>query len=79
MKDHKKFWLVWNPSRHKPVRQHTSLNVAVEEAKRLAEKHPGQQFFILRAIGYAETEPDDGGILGGNAILHELTDATVVR
>jgi hypothetical protein len=38
---------VWNPSRHPPRCAHNSYESALQEAKRLANMQPGDNFFIL--------------------------------
>lgn len=48
------FWCVWNPSAGSPTVQHHSHESALAEAKRLAERVPGQRFFVLQAINVVE-------------------------
>lgn len=56
MQDRERFWLVWCPSGPTMPRvRHTSGSSAISEAKRLAGANPGQQFFVLEAIGSAKT------------------------
>lgn len=38
-------------------RQHNSYQSAQAEAERLAEANPGQEFFVLGALGSAKTAP----------------------
>jgi hypothetical protein len=45
-----KFWMVYNPKRQAPKRQHQTFGDASEEAARLAKLQPGDQFFILEAL-----------------------------
>jgi hypothetical protein len=51
----KRFWFVWAPSRSIPNHKHSTAELAATEAKRLATKHPGVQFIVLRATGIYET------------------------
>lgn len=46
----KMFWLVWNPQGHEPQARHDSEQSAEREAERLAKKHPGQRFIVLRPV-----------------------------
>jgi len=49
------FWLVWNPNGcHAPKYRHETGQSAEDEAKRLARLHPGQEFFVLCAVGVAK-------------------------
>lgn len=42
------FWLVWNPEGWSPPKyRHYSLYDAEQEATRLAQQHPGQEFHVL--------------------------------
>lgn len=41
------FYLVWNPNGRAPTFLHPTINHAETEAARLAELHPGQEFFVL--------------------------------
>lgn len=44
------FWIVWNPSSSAPPsHRHQVAETAQMEALRLAKKHPGQKFIVLRA------------------------------
>jgi hypothetical protein len=43
------FWMVWNPQKFPPQAQHDTAEKAVNEAKRLAAAHPGEQFVVLMA------------------------------
>lgn len=49
----KPFWMVYGKGRGAPNKQHATENEARAEAKRLAEQHPGDVFYVLKAI--AET------------------------
>lgn len=49
------FWLVWCPQRDVPTHRHDSFLDAQKEAMRLAEKHPGNTFYVLVATGMAST------------------------
>lgn len=47
----KSLYLVWNPSGNSnPRKRHASVDSATQEAKRLAQENPDQEFFVLRAI-----------------------------
>ncbi len=50
MIDSKKFWMVWNPRTRHTNHQHLTRAAALAEAKRLAECHPEDSFFVLEAI-----------------------------
>lgn len=43
------FWIVWSPGKGEPTKRHTSCQEARDEAKRLAELNPGQEFIVLKA------------------------------
>ncbi|MEL6362376.1 MAG: hypothetical protein AAFR21_14965 [Pseudomonadota bacterium] len=45
-----KFWFVWNPQGNNPRHMHGSKESAEAEARRLAQKNRGQQFFVLRSV-----------------------------
>lgn len=45
------FWLVWNPQREAPTRQHDTKRGAEIEAERLARANRGQRFIVLQSIG----------------------------
>lgn len=68
-----KFWMVYGIGQLSPTYQHYSFLQASDEAKRLAEKHPGIKFVVLEAleafkaekpriISIGVTEGDDGDI-----------------
>lgn len=44
------FWMVWNVHGRAPTVAHSSLEVAENEAKRLARVAPGQTFVVLKAL-----------------------------
>lgn len=48
------FYLVWNTARGVPTKMHKQRVDAEAEAKRLAEKHPGDVFYICATMGYAQ-------------------------
>jgi len=50
------FWVVWNPDRAAPMTRHSREKDAKNEAKRLASQHLTESFFVLCAIGRAQTE-----------------------
>jgi hypothetical protein len=43
------FFVVWNPSGGVPMKRHPTLQLASEEAGRLAARNPGVCFFVLSA------------------------------
>lgn len=47
------FYVVWNPARGLPRYRHDTLDAAKAEAERLANKHPGEEFFVLDVRGRA--------------------------
>lgn len=68
------FWLVWNPQGRAPTHKHITGQSAHDEAKRLAMANPGQEFYVMKAIGgfgadmpkikemKIRRKPSDGGI-----------------
>ncbi len=44
------FYLVWNPTGRIPVLRHPTVDSARAEARRLAELHKNDEFFVLRAV-----------------------------
>lgn len=49
-----RFWLVWCPEGRKPPKyQHNIKESAEREAARLAEKYPGEEFYVMEAISMA--------------------------
>jgi hypothetical protein len=44
-----KFWMVYNPNGSMPTNSHATKEIATEEAKRLAAKHPGERFVVLES------------------------------
>lgn len=45
-----KFWMVYGSGKAAPTKRHTSKESAMAEANRLAKKHPGTEFFVLKAV-----------------------------
>lgn len=44
------FFLVWSPTgQHPPTHRHSERALARREAERLAELHPGAEFYVLAA------------------------------
>jgi hypothetical protein len=43
------FWFVWNPARMRPKKRHSTLDLAIAEAGRLREAHPGESFHVFEA------------------------------
>lgn len=51
--------MVWRVGGAAPTVKHPSHALADAEARRLAEKHPGKQFFVLKgAVGYEFVKPE---------------------
>lgn len=44
------FWLVWNEHRGLPKHKHFTEQEANQEAKRLAQSAPGEEFHVLRLV-----------------------------
>ena len=51
-----RYWLVHNPNRGAPNKQHITLDAARAEAERLAGLHPGESIYVLEVVGVAVTE-----------------------
>jgi hypothetical protein len=62
-----KFWLVWNPDGSNPTYRHESYAAAQAEAKRLALRHPGQEFYVLAA---------DARVISETVKVEALTEPT---
>lgn len=48
-----KYWMVHNPGRYgngQPTVMHDSKMKALDEAKRLAQKNPGENFVVLESV-----------------------------
>jgi hypothetical protein len=54
-----KFWVVYNPDGRTPTMMHARPELAVTEAKRLANNNHGQTFFVAEIKGYALVEKPD--------------------
>lgn len=52
----RRFYVVWNTGRGIPKVKHEDFCGAELEATRLAERHPGEKFYILRAVAVAEAK-----------------------
>lgn len=52
-----KFWLVWRPDGYVPTKKHESEASAETESRRLAQVHPGKEFYVLEAIKMS-TKPE---------------------
>jgi hypothetical protein len=48
------FWLVWSEMGGSPTVKHRTEQEAFTEACRLAQKHRGRKFHVLRSESYAE-------------------------
>uniref|UniRef100_A0A6M3XYF4 Uncharacterized protein n=1 Tax=viral metagenome TaxID=1070528 RepID=A0A6M3XYF4_9ZZZZ len=46
----KAFYMVWRAESGDPVKKHETIELAREEARRLARLHPCIEFFVLRAV-----------------------------
>jgi hypothetical protein len=44
------FWVVWSPQGSKPMVRHVDGKSATTEAERLASLHPGNEFYVLKAV-----------------------------
>ncbi len=51
-----RFWLVWNPNGRNPQFMHANFDSVRLEAQRLARLNPGQRFYMVEVIGYAEVQ-----------------------
>ena len=52
------FWFVWTKTGRVPRYAHGSAQAARNEAIRLAAKHPGRKFIVLRALSKFVAVPD---------------------
>lgn len=50
MKEVYQFWMVWSPQGNAPTCKHGNFAGAVEEARRLALKRPGREFYVLHSV-----------------------------
>lgn len=48
------FYCVWNPCRGVPTMRHMRYAEAVAEAKRLADRHPGEHFYVLCSVAVVQ-------------------------
>lgn len=48
------FWMVYGLGQGQPTVRHKTHDSAKDEARRLAAKHPGIEFFVMAAIGVAK-------------------------
>lgn len=47
----KSFYVIWNPAvKYTPQVRHPNVDSARREAMRLADKQPGHEFIVLRAV-----------------------------
>ena len=46
-------WVIFNPKAETPARMHKTYDSAETEARRLAEKHIGDEFIIYEAVASA--------------------------
>lgn len=53
MKSH---FLVWNYSHGIPIYKHETYQSALDEAQRLAKKHPGAEFHVVKALSVSKVE-----------------------
>ncbi|NLG06041.1 MAG: hypothetical protein GX567_19765 [Clostridia bacterium] len=47
------FFVVWNPAHGLPRYKHGTFDGAKTEAERMANAHPGDEFFVLAVAGRA--------------------------
>ncbi len=52
--EHPPFWLVWNPATGYARFRHPTQPQADAEAIRLANEHPGQDFYVLEPVTVAK-------------------------
>lgn len=50
------FWMVWGDCCGSPTVKHESEFLAQKEARRLAGKHPGKIFYVLKTTSYHQGE-----------------------
>lgn len=55
----RKFWVVWNPRGYIPMNRHDTEQSAIDEAERLAQKHPNHHIYVLENVGYSLVEKPD--------------------
>jgi len=48
------FWMVYGDGQGAPTAKHASRGIAETEAKRLARRNPGIEFFVLETISRAK-------------------------
>lgn len=51
------FWIVWKEGGGPSYVKHDSRRSALNEAERLAVKHPGGRFYVLEADSVSHTPP----------------------
>lgn len=44
------FFVVWNPEHGLPHHQHRTVDLARQEAERLARQHPGHRFIVMKSL-----------------------------
>lgn len=49
------FFMVYNPNNREPRKCHSTWLEARTEAERLAAKHPGEHFFIMKTVTCCST------------------------
>lgn len=71
----RQFWIVWNPCAHAPPVRYFSRAEADAEAARRASLHPGQEFFVLRAVaGFFAAAPYPTEIVLRRATVNEVIE-----
>lgn len=45
-----KFWMVWRQGGKRPRHKHIARATALDEARRVAERHPGCTTYVLEAV-----------------------------
>lgn len=53
------FYMVWTKTGWPPRKQHATRQAADQEADRLARRHPGKKFIVLRAVAKVAAEPQE--------------------
>lgn len=50
------FYLVWEPESGYTKYRQDSITLAKQEAERLAQKEPGKEFYVLKALTMSKTK-----------------------
>lgn len=52
------FYMIWKDNGNAPTRQHSTYDLALEEAQRLAKLTPNSVYYVLSAIVAVTNEPN---------------------